>query len=67
MARLGFLDVDEFVNHSVNFEQVRIGLLAYFTFKLLPVHAGQAISFFLLHFSRQPILQTVVVDEPDRT
>lgn len=63
MSTLRLNDVDQLVDVTVNLEKVRVGLLADFAFKLLPIHASQTVSFFLLHLGRQPILQAVVVNK----
>jgi hypothetical protein len=65
VAALWFDDVHQLVDLGIHLEEVGVGLFADFALKLLPIHACQAVSFFLLHFSGQPILQAVVVNEAD--
>lgn len=67
MAWLWFLDVHKFVNVAFDLEEIWVCVLADFTFKLLPVHADQAVCFFLLHFSGKPVLEAVVVNKANRS
>lgn len=56
MSTLGLSDVHKLVDESLDLEEVGVGLLANLALELLPIHASQAVCFFLLHFSGQPIL-----------
>lgn len=58
------LNVHQFVHLAiVNFEEIRIRLLADFTFKSFPVHADQVFGLFLLKLCGKPVAKTLEMDE----
>jgi hypothetical protein len=65
VAGLGLLDVHQFVDLPLDFEQVGIGVLADFAFERLPVETGEVVRLSFLDFGGEPGLEAVVVDEPD--
>ena len=60
------LDVDEAIADPVALEDVGVWLLADLALKLLPGVADQILFLFFDHFLLQPMLEALVVDEPDR-
>lgn len=60
---LWLLNLYKFVYSRSNLEQVWVGLLAYFTFECLPVHADQVIRLLLVHLSVQPVFKALEMDE----
>lgn len=63
----GLLDVNQFVEHVLPFEDVGVALLADFAFKLLPVVAGHVLTVLLrVALGAQPALEAVEVDQAHR-
>ena len=59
------LDVHETINSIICLEQVRVGILAELTLKVLPEESSDLRSLLALHFHAEPIFEAGVVDEAD--
>lgn len=62
---MGLLQIDQFVEILADSEDVRVGVLAQLTFKVLPKDTENVASLFCCRFHFEPVFQALEMDEAD--